>query len=52
MFARMLTCNLGAGKLESCGPAPENTVKVPVETVQIGSPGRTDQMGMGLKILK
>ena len=28
MFARMLTCNLGAGKLESCGPAPAPAVRL------------------------
>ena len=28
MFARMLTCNLGAGKLESCGPAPASAVRL------------------------
>ena len=27
MVARMLTCNLGAGKLESCGPAPAPAVR-------------------------
>ena len=30
VFARLLACNLGAGKLESCGPAP-----APAATVKL-----------------